>query len=272
LEGHTNSIVDLVREIWKSRDLVWQMTKREVVGRYRGSVMGLMWSFFNPVLMLTIYTYVFSVVFKARWGAGGESKFEFALILFAGLIVFNLFAECVNRAPSLILGNVNYVKKVVFPLEILPIITMGAALFHCLISLAVLLVFHLLITASLQWTVVFVPLVMLPLLLMTLGLCWFLASFGVFLRDVAQTIGVLTTVLMFLTPIFYPVTAIPENMRIFIYMNPLTIIVEQLRDVLIWGKLPSWSGWGGSMVVGTVVAWLGLVWFQKTRKGFADVL
>ena len=271
-KGNTTNIVSLVHGMWKSRDLIVRMTKREVVGRYRGSMLGLFWSFFNPILMLTIYTFVFSVIFKARWGSGGESRFEFALILFAGLIVFNLFAECVNRAPTLIVGNVNYVKKVVFPLEILPLITMGAALFHGVVSLGVLLVFYLLASASLQWTLIFAPVVMLPFLLMTLGISWFLASFGVFLRDVAQTIGLLTTVLMFLTPIFYPVTAIPEKYRIFIYMNPLTFVVEQMRDVLIWGKLPSWSGWGLSMAVGIVIAWLGLVWFQKTRKGFADVI
>lgn len=262
----------LSRNIWRSRDLIWQMTKREVVGRYRGSILGLFWSFFNPVLMLIIYTFVFSVVFKARWGTGGESRFEFALILFAGLIVFNLFAECVTRAPSLIVGNVNYVKKVVFPLEILPLITMGAALFHSVVSLSVLLVFYVLVSASLHWTIIFAPLIILPLLLMTLGFSWFLASFGVFVRDVAQTIGLLVTVLMFLSPIFYPVSALPAKYHVFIYLNPLTFIIEQMRDVLIWGKFPSWSGLGLVMLVGMSVAWLGLVWFQKTRKGFADVL
>lgn len=272
LERHSTNIFELLRGMWRARDLIVQLTKREVMGRYRGSVMGLMWSFFNPLLMLTIYTFVFSIVFKARWGAGGESKFEFALILFAGLIVFNLFSECVNRAPSLIISNVNYVKKVVFPLEILPLVTMGAALFHGVVSLGVLLVFYVIVSASLHWTVVFAPLVMLPLLLMTLGLSWFLASFGVFLRDVSQTIGVLTTVLMFLSPIFFPVSALPEKYRIIIYMNPMTFIIEQMRDVLIWGKLPSVQGWCATTLFGALVAWLGLTWFQKTRKGFADVL
>lgn len=261
-----------IRNIWRSHDLIWQMTKREVVGRYRGSVLGLFWSFFNPVLMLIIYTFVFSVVFKARWGTGGESRFEFALILFSGLIVYNLFAECLTRAPALIVGNVNYVKKVVFPLEIFPLVVMGAALFHSIVSLSVLLIFFVLISASLHWTIVFAPLVILPLLLTTLGLSWFLASLGVFLRDVAQTIGILVTVLMFLSPIFYPVSSLPEKYRVFIYMNPLTFIIEQMRDVLIWGKLPSWPGLCVMMLVGMLVAWLGLVWFQKTRKGFADVL
>jgi lipopolysaccharide transport system permease protein len=212
------------------------------------------------------------VVFKARWDTGGESRFEFALILFAGLIVFNLFAECLTRAPSLIVGNVNYVKKVVFPLEILPLVSMGAALFHSTVSLGVLLIVYILVSASLHWTIIFAPLVILPLLLTTLGLSWFLASLGVFVRDVAQTIGLLVTVLMFLSPIFYPLSAIPPKYQVFIYINPLTFIIEQMRNVLIWGKLPSWPGLCVVMLVGILVAWLGLTWFQKTRKGFADVL
>lgn len=266
------SLNALTVSLWRNRQLIAQMTKREVVGRYRGSILGLFWSFFNPVMMLFIYTFVFSVVFKARWGDGGESRFEFALILFAGLIVFNLFSECVTRAPSLIVGNVNYVKKVVFPLEILPLITMGAALFHCVVSLGVLLISYVLISASLHWTVIFAPLVILPLLLTTLGLSWFLASIGVFVRDVAQSIVLLVTVLMFLSPIFYPVASLPEKYRVFIYMNPLTVIIEQMRDVLIWGRLPSLLAWCAMMAVGLATAWLGLAWFQKTRKGFADVL
>ena len=272
LAGRDVNPIAQVRNIWRSRDLIWQMTKREVVGRYRGSILGLFWSFFSPVLMLTIYTFVFSVVFKARWGTGGESRFEFALILFAGLIVFNLFAECITRAPSLIVGNVSYVKKVVFPLEILPLVSMGAALFHGFVSLGVLLIAYVLASASLHWTIIFVPLVILPLLLITIGLSWFLASFGVFVRDVAQTIGLLVTVLMFLSPIFYPLSSLPTKYHTFIYMNPLTFIIEQMRDVLIWGKLPSWSGLCLVILVGMLIAWLGLVWFQKTRKGFADVL
>lgn len=248
------------------------MTRREVVGRYRGSILGLLWSFFNPILMLTIYTFVFSVVFKARWGAGGDNKFEFALILFAGLIVFNIFAECVNRAPALILDNVNYVKKVVFPLEILPVVVLGTALFHGMISWVVLLASYLLLSVTLHWTIIFAPLVILPLLLLVLGVSWFLASFGVFVRDISQAIGMLTTVLLFLSPIFYPVSSLPEKYRVFVYINPLTFIVEQMRDVLIFGKVPSWSGLCLMTLGGAIIAWLGLVWFQKTRKGFADVL
>jgi lipopolysaccharide transport system permease protein len=268
----TTNPLSLASSFLRNRDLIWQMTRREVVGRYRGSVIGLLWSFFHPITMLIIYTFVFSVVFRARWGTGEGSRIEFALVLFAGLIVFNLFSECLNRAPSLITSNVNFVKKVVFPLEVLPLVTMGAALFHGAVSLGVLIAFYILASSSLHWTVVFVPFVIAPLLLFTLGISWFFASLGVFLRDVDQAINLMTLVLMFLSPIFYPVSAVPQNYQVFIFMNPLSFIIEQMRDVLIWGKLPSFSGMCIAMILGMLVAWLGLVWFQKTRKGFADVL
>ena len=263
----------LCKSLWRNRQLIVQMTKREVVGRYKGSIMGLLWSFLNPVFMLTVYTFVFSVVFKARWGVdGNDSKTQFAVVLFVGMIVHGLFAEVVNRAPSLILANVNYVKKVIFPLEILPVITMCAALFHGLVSLAVLLIAFFIFNHSLQWTVIFIPLVLLPMVILTLGCAWMLASLGVFIRDVGQTIGIITTVMMFLSPVFFPVTALPEVYRPLIMANPLTFIIEQAREVLIWGHSPNWTGLGIYTVAATVVAWVGYVWFQKTRKGFADVL
>jgi lipopolysaccharide transport system permease protein len=250
------------------------MTRREVAGLYKGSVLGLAWSFFNPVFMLTVYTFVFSEVFKARWGGSGadESKTQFAVVLFVGLIVQGLFAEVLNRAPSLILSNFNYVKKVVFPIEILPVISMGTALFHCLVSLVVLLVACVIFNGCLPWTIVFIPFVLLPLIVLSIGFSWMLASLGVFLRDVGQTIGIITTVLMFLSPVFYPVTAVPERFRPVIMANPLTFIIEQARAVLIWGNSPDWMGLGIYSLVAFFIAWIGYVWFQKTRKGFADVL
>ncbi len=267
------SLVALAKSLWRNRQLIAKMTQREVVGRYQGSALGLVWSFLNPVFMLAVYTFVFSVVFKARWGVGGEeSKTQFAVVLFVGMIVHGLFAEVLNRAPGLILSNVNYVKKVVFPLEILPVISMGAALFHSLISLGVLLIAFVLFNGYLHWTAVLAPLVVLPLVILTLGLAWILASLGVFLRDVGQTIGIITTVMMFLAPVFYPVTALPEEMRPWLMANPLTFIIEQGREVLIWGRLPDWAGLGIYTLAATAVAWVGYAWFQKTRKGFADVL
>lgn len=271
--GHTANPVQLARGIWGHRHLIWQMTRREVVGRYRGSMMGLLWSFFNPIFMLTVYTFVFSVVFQAKWGQGeGDSKAEFAIILFAGLIVFNLFAEIINGAPGLILANVNYVKKVIFPLEILPLVAMGATLFHVLVSVVVLLIFYFAVHLTISWTVIFLPVVLLPLLLLALGGAWFLSSLGVFLRDVSQTIGILTTALLFTSPIFFPVSALPEDLHPFILLNPLAFIIEQTREVLIWGHLPDWRGLAAYAAGCALIAWAGLLWFQKTRKGFADVL
>jgi lipopolysaccharide transport system permease protein len=263
----------IVASFWRNRQLIWQMTKRDVVGRYRGSVMGLAWSFFNPILMLSVYTFVFSVVFKARWGGGiEESKTEFAIILFAGMIVHGLFAECVNRAPGLILSNINYVKKVVFPLEILPWVAIGSAFFHALINIAVLLVFFLLMNFHLKWTVVFLPLVLLPLISFTLGIAWFLAALGVYVRDVGQAIGIVTSIMMFLSPVFYPISALPAEYQKFLLVNPLTFIIEQTRDVLVWGVHPDFGGLALYLAVSILMAWAGFFWFQKTRKGFADVI
>ena len=269
----STSLLSLGKSLLQHRELILQMTKREVVGRYKGSIMGLAWSFFNPILMLTVYSFVFSVVFKARWGLGDEeSKTYFAVVLFVGLIMHGLLAEVLNRAPGLILGNINYVKKVVFPLEILPVISMGAALFHSLSSLLVLLVALIILDGNLHWTVVFIPLVLLPLVILTLGLAWMLASLGVFIRDIGQTIGIITTAMLFMAPVFFPLSAMPEKYHPFIMANPLTFIIEQAREVLIFGHMPNWFGLGIYMFTATAVAWAGFAWFQKTKKGFADVI
>jgi lipopolysaccharide transport system permease protein len=267
------SLSGLTGSLWRNRQLGMQMIRREVVGRYKGSVLGLAWSFFNPIFMLAVYTLVFSGVFKSRWGTGDAGdKTQFAVVLFVGMIVHGLFSEVLNRSPSLVLSNVNYVKKVVFPLEILPVVAMGAALFHSFVSLTVLLSAFLFFNGFLHWTVVFIPLVLLPLIILTVGFAWMLASLGVFLRDVGQTIGIITTVILFLSPVFYPVNALPEKLRPWIMANPLTFIIEQARQVLIWGHVPDWGGLTIYTFLAVLVAWTGYAWFQKTRKGFADVL
>ena len=263
---------EMLCSLWRNRALVIALTRREVAGRYRGSFLGMFWSFFHPVFMLAVYTFVFSVVFRARWGGGGESKTEFALVLFAGLIVFNLFAECANRAPGLILMNVNYVKKVIFPLEILPWVTLGAALFHAFVSLSVWVVAYCILFGFPHVTVLYLPVVVFPLCLFIVGVSWILASLGVYLRDVSHVVGILTTVLMFLSPIFYPVSALPESYRILLYLNPLMPALEQARDVLFFGNSPNWPVLFGYYAMMSCIAWGGFVWFQKTRKGFADVL
>lgn len=267
------SLASLVRSLWGNRELILQMTKRDVIGRYKGSVMGIMWSLFNPLFLLGIYTFVFSVVFKARWGADlPESKSQFAILLFVGMIVHSLFAETLNRAPGLILSNVSYVKKIVFPLEILPVVAIGAALFHALVSVLVIVAAFVLINGYLQWSIVFLPIILLPLIVLTLGVAWGLASLGVFLRDVAQPIGMIMTVLLFASPVFYPITALPEQIRPWLMLNPLTFVIEQARAVLIFGQMPDWTGLAIYSLVAMGVAWTGYVWFQKTRRGFANVL
>jgi lipopolysaccharide transport system permease protein len=264
--------IEMITVLWRHHALIIASVKREVLGRYRGSILGLFWSFFNPLFMLAVYTFVFSEIFKARWSQNSDSKTEFALVLFAGLVVFTLFAECINRAPSLILGNPNYVKKVVFPLEILPIVTLLSALFHSFISLVVWLLAYVIFFGLPHLTVLYLPIVILPFLLFILGLCWALSSLGVYLRDVSQFISVITTILMFLSPIFYPATALPEDYRHLLYLNPLTPVVEQTRDVLFWGKNPDFMMLVVYWAASAFIAWLGFAWFQKTRKGFADVL
>lgn len=235
--------------------------------------MGIAWSFFNPLIMLIVYTFVFSVVFKSRWGTGIEAnKGSFAILLFTGMIIHGMFSECINRAPSLIVSNVNYVKKVLFPLEVLPWISLGAALFHSAISLLVLLAVQFALTGQLPWTWIFLPAVIVPLVLFTMGIAWFFASLGVYVRDVTQTVGIITSVLLFLSPVFYPISALPEKYHFFIKLNPLTYIIEEARKVLVYGVTPEWSAWLTSAAIGLAVSLLGFWWFQKTRKGFADVL
>ena len=262
--------------LWQYRVLIKHMVLREVASRYKGSLLGLMWAVINPILMLAVYTFFFSVVFQSRWSGAGhvgsDSKFEFAIVLYAGLLVFNLFSECISRAPSLILSNANYVKKVICPLEVLPWVALGSALFHVLIGFGVILVFIVLAGMPLHASAVLFPLVLLPLVPMIMGLCWLLSSVGVFFRDIGQIIGMALTALMFLSPIFYPTSALPESLQSLLYWNPLTFVIEQSRNVLIWGTLPDFGGLAVYSAVSLGVAWLGLLAFKAMRSGFADVL
>ena len=272
-EPKLGSFISLYKSLVKHRQLILHMTKREVIGRYKGSVIGLAWSFINPLFMLSVYTIVFSMIFKARWSADdGENKIQFALILFTGMVVLNLFSEVLNRAPSLILSNVNYVKKVIFPLEILSVVSLCVALFHSLISFLVLVIAFVFFNGYLNPHTFLIPIIIIPFSILLLGMSWFLASIGVFIRDVGQTIGLLTTLLMFLSPVFYPISAVPEKLKPFILANPMTFIIEQLRLALIWDKPINWIGLGIYLIISILIMFAGFSWFQKTRKGFADVV
>lgn len=271
--GHGTGPLAPVRTAWQHRRLILRLAKREVNARYRGSMLGIVWAVLNPLMMLAVYTFVFTTVFKARWGVEtGDDNSGFALLLFSGLILYTIFSECVTRAPSLLLENVSYIKKVVFPLEILPLVSLAVALFNAAFGFLILAVFYLIVLGLPPPTVLLMPLVLVPLCLMTLGVSWFLASAGVFLRDIRQVVGVVVTVLMFLSPIFYPITAIPERFRPFLHLNPLTPVLEQSKDLLFWGRVPSPLDWAVAVLAGWACAWLGYLWFMKTRRGFADVV
>lgn len=261
-----------VMNIWRHRALISMLARREVVGRYKGSVLGLLWSFLQPLLMLVVYAFVFGVIFNSRWPANELTSDSFPAILFAGMLVFNLFAECVNRSPSLIQSNVNFVKKVVFPLEILPCVIVFSALAHASVSLIILLAFLFCVHGTLPWTIVLFPLVLAPLSLFVVGLSWALSAVGVYFRDLVQVVGVLTSSLMFLSPIFYPVTAIPEKYRFLIEMNPLTYFVENTRAVLVFGQIPDLHGLVWWYVIALFVVFVGLLIFRRFRSGFADVV
>jgi lipopolysaccharide transport system permease protein len=262
-----------LRELWRHRRLIGQFVRREVQSRYRGSLFGLLWSFLTPLLLLAIYTFVFGVVFRARWpeaGTGGLG--DFALVVFCGLIVVNLFAECVSRAPGLVVGSPTYVKRVVFPLEILPVVSLGSALVTAGASLAVLLVVRLAAERALPWTVLLAPVVLVPVVLLTLGVAWFLASLGVFVRDISYLVVLLLQALVFITPIFYPLEAVPEGLRGVLGLNPLYPVVDDLRRVVLWGKLPDWPRLAFSGAAGAAAMVLGHAWFMKTRRAFADII
>jgi len=255
----------------RQRTLIWQFARRDVLARYRGSLLGIGWSLLTPLLMLAVYTFVFREIFKARWmNAGGD--FEFALQLYAGLIVFNLFAEVLSQAPRLITDQPNLVKKVVFPLEILPWVAILVSLFHFAINLAVLLAAAAVFHGGLSLTVLALPVVLIPLLPLLLGLAWFLAALGVFVRDVSQVMSMVVGLLMFLSPVFYPTSALPPQWQPWLKANPLTPAIEQMRRVVLDGLWPDWEQCLIFAVVGCLVCWAGARWFAAARQGFADVL
>jgi lipopolysaccharide transport system permease protein len=259
---------------WRNRTLIARLTRRDVEARYRGSLLGLLWSLAVPLFMLMVYTFVFGVVMKARWSAANPDagNGEFAVVLFAGLMLFGLFSEVIGRAPGLVLENETYVTKIVFPVYVLPWVAMGRGLFNLAISLVLLLVAQIIVMGPPPPTALLFPLVLAPFVLLVMGLTWFLASLGVFIRDIGHFLSVALSSLMFLSPIFYPLSALPPALRPWLFLNPLTFIVEQFREVVLWGRLPDWQGLGLYAMLGFVCAWMGLQWFLRTQKAFADVI
>lgn len=256
----------------RHRSLTAELAKREVLGRYRGASFGLLWSLISPFLLLCIYTFAFGTVMGGRWPQVESGTASFSIILFSGLIVHGFFAECLNRAPTLIVGNANFVKRVIFPLEILPWPMVLSALFHSLMNIAVFIVLRLVMDGAFSWTIMLLPLVFLPLVVLTLGISWVLASLGVYVRDIAQMTGVVSMAMLFLSSAMMPLDAVPDAYRWVFEMNPLTFIIDQARVVMLWGGMPDWGGLATYMLVAIAVMYLGRAWFNATQRGFADVL
>ncbi|MFH0255785.1 ABC transporter permease [Vibrio rumoiensis] len=262
-----------LNSIIKNRALIISLVKRDVISRYKGSLFGWVWSFLTPLFMLSVYTLVFGEVLKVKWGAGGnDAPGQFAMLLFAGLIIFNMFAECINRSPSIILSNVNYVKKIVFPLEVLPVVTVLSTLFHAAVSFLVWVIVYIILFGLPHPTLLFAPVVLIPILLLISGSVFFLSSLGVFVRDISQVVGLACTALMFLSPIFYPSSSLPTQYQFIVHLNPLTLPIEEFRKVAFFGIPPNWSSISIYLLIATLINFVGFYFFQKTRKAFADVL
>lgn len=263
--------ISLSRRIWARRDVFWELTKRDVAARYSGSSLGLLWSFFNPLLMLAVYTLAFRVFLGMRW-PNLNSGADFSLMIFCGMIVHSMLAECIMRAPTVIVSQSNLVKRVVFPLAILPCVMVASTLFTALLSILVLLIFVLVTQHTLHATLLYLPLLYAPYALLLCGVSWLMASLGVFIRDVTQVAGVISSLLMFLSPVFYPASNLKEPYRGWIALNPLTLMIEQTRQLVLFGQSPDWHALGIYSLAALAVMLFGYAWFQRTRDGFADVL
>ena len=258
--------------IVEHRFVIGQLAKRAILGRYRGTVLGLLWSLVTPLLLLAVYTFVFGTILQVRWVSQSGGNAEFAAILFSGMLVHGILAECLTQASTLIVANPQYVKKVVFPLEALPWVTVISAFFQGVISTGILLAYLVFVQGGIPWTAVLFPIPLFVLAFVCIAAGWLISATAVYLKDIAQMMGLLSTVLFFMAPILYPKTALPVEFQNLLYLNPLTYIIEQFRAVVLWGELPNWNGLALYGIASVAVAWMSLAWFQKTRKGFADVL
>lgn len=262
----------MIKTIKNNQYLLWQLVKKDIEQRYKGSVLGMLWTIIVPILMLVIYTFVFSEIFQAKWSLDTSDKYEFALVLFCGLTAFNMISEVMNRSSNLIASNTNYVKKVIFPLELLPVVITLSALFTCIISYAILIVAKLILYHNISITLYQSILAFIPLILLSVGVGFILSAISVYLKDVGNVISVLVMVLMYMSPVFFPLTSVPEKYRGICMVNPMTYIIENFRNTMLYGMNLNWSFLGLSIVIALAVYALGYVVFMRTKEGFADVL
>jgi lipopolysaccharide transport system permease protein len=260
---------DAFRAHWS---LVQELTRRDILGRYRGASFGLLWSLFGPLMMLAIYSVAFGQIFKSRWQQAQGEDAAFGIVLFLGIIVHGFFAECLSRAPRLMLDNANYVKRVIFPLHVLPWSVVLSALFHLSMNMLVFVVLSALVYDRASPMLFLVPVVLAPLVLLTVATTWIVASLGVYVRDINQATPVIVTALFFLSSAIVPVHTLSPRYQAIFHLNPLTFFIDQVRNVALWGRPPDWIGLAQYAVAALVAAYLAHAWFRTTSRGFADVL
>lgn len=263
----------IVNHLWQYRGLIRQLTRREILFRYKGSYLGLSWAFLQPLFMLGVYTFVFSVILESKWGVDIQNdRLTFAMALFCGILTFNMLGDVANASPGLILGNISFVKKVIFPLEILPVVKLFGALVHSCFGLGILFFGMAISGHPFNWTILLLPLVWLPMAMFALGCGYFLSSLGVFIRDIGATVGVLVSMFLFMSPIFYPLEAIPDEFQAYCRINPIAIYVEDARRVLLWGQVPDWPWYSAGFGFAMIMLVTGFIFFMRSKKAFADVI
>ncbi|MFP1786002.1 ABC transporter permease [Lonsdalea quercina] len=266
------SYKELFLDVKGNRNLLFHLTRRDIIGKFKGSYAGFIWTFLNPLLLLVVYTFVFSVIMKAKWGLQNEGNLDFAIVLFAGLIIFNVYAEATNRAANIIQDNKNYVKKVVFPLNILPVIIVSSSFFNGVISYIILIITLAIFKDTLNYNCIIVPVLFVPIYIMTLGMTYFISAISVFVKDVGQVIAIFNMAFMFLSPIFFPMERMPQQLQYVASFNPIAYVVTQVRDSLIFGRGFNWDGYALAMICSSVIFILGFWVFTSLKKDFADVL
>lgn len=258
-------------ELIAHRDLIVQLARRDVLLKYRGSYLGIAWSFLYPLLLLVVFTFVFDKVLGARWPQPNDRHVPVVLVMYCGLIVFNIFAEISTAAPRLIPAYQSYVKKIVFPTQVLPIVLVITAFIHATINVLILMLV-ILIAGHGHPTLLLTPIVMLPMVFFALGIAWILAATGVFIRDLAHVMPVVAQILMFLCPVFYSARIVPDYMQWFYRINPLSVVIEDFRRVALWGHMPHWESWAITLAISIVVTFVGYAFFFYGKEEFADVL
>jgi lipopolysaccharide transport system permease protein len=260
-------------DLWAHRELLWQFTLRNVELRHKGSHLGLVWSFLNPLLMLGLYVLVFGYIFGGKFGIlPGETRVDYALGVFFGLTIFHFIAEVLGVSPTFIVSNPNFVKKVVFPLQILPAAGVGAAAFHMLISLGLVLISVLVWGSGFHAGLLWLPVILLPVLLFCLGVAWFFSALGVFFRDVGQVMQFLSIALMFSSAVFYSAQKIPPAAWTYMRFNPILLAIELARNAVLWQQPLNPNRLAYLYAAGILACYLGHAFFRRMKPAFADVL